>query len=778
MTPHFGALHHVMDTTRVATGIRPATRAERVLLAGIALAVLVHILSTFARAPGAYLAWADFGLYCGAFSGAALMCLLRGRREPEQRGAWFLVALALTLWVVGSAWHGVVRLGGAAPGYPDAGDWICLLAYPTGAVALVQLLRGLVPSFLSIMWLDGLIAALGMAAIAYPLAFDHVITLSDGSVEKTVVGLAYPVGVLTLLVVIGAIAGMVQRFASPMWLLLTAGLLASQIGSTIYVVRSAAGDFVAGTPTDAWWSLAAVLFAAGAFTPPPTEKPQLRDGPWWAVVLLPGAFAAASVALLVYGQRGDLATPAVALALGSIVATGLRTLITYRDASRLAETRRLARTDDLTGLPNRRGFNHTLQTLMRHRSTDRPVAVLLMDLDRFKEVNDALGHDIGDDLLRLVGPRVSACLRPNDLLARLGGDEFAIVLTERADVDGARLVAERIVRALGKPFQLPEIALHVGASIGIAVFPDHAQGAHALLRQADVAMYDAKGLGVDYQVYDPCRDSLSRDRLETIEQLRSAIHRKELVLHYQPKVELATGTVPGVEALVRWQHPVRGLLTPDRFLPLAEHTGLMRMLTAHVLEEALTQLRRWRDSGWPLGVAVNVSTSNLLDAELPGQVGALLDQHGIAPQLLTLEVTESTIMADPVRAKQVVQALHEQGVKVSVDDYGTGYSSLAYLRHLAVRELKLDRDFVRDVCRDARASAIVRSTVDLAHSLGLQMVAEGVEDDESARLLADLGCDVAQGYHYSRPLPAGGLQEWLARRSGQGDPDRRARVGG
>jgi diguanylate cyclase len=743
------------------TRLRRASRTEQGVLAAMVLLAVVHAASIVLRPAGSYLPWADVALFCAVMLGAAALCAGRAARDPEQTWAWRAVMVAMLLWAVGCAYEGVVGLGGEARTYPSLGDLLSVASYPIGAVALLALLRGLVPSLLSVMWLDGLIAALGMAAIAYPLALHRVIDMADGSLAVTVLSLAYPLGALVLLVLLGAIAGMVKSFFSRMWLLLTAGLLCSLTGSTIYAVKSTAGSYVAGSPTDVWWFLAAVLIAAGACSQPPSEQPQLREGPWWAVIVLPGVFASASVALLAYGQRGDLPAPASLLALGSIVAAGLRAVVTYRDASRLAETRRLARTDELTGLPNRRGFTHALTTAVRQRPVERPVAVLLMDLDRFKEVNDALGHGIGDELLRLVGPRVSSCLGPADVLARLGGDEFAIVVTEDAETDRAGFVAERIVQAFSQPFELPEISLHVGASIGISVFPDHASGADELLRQADVAMYDAKGRDGGYRLYDASRDSMSRDRLETIEQLRAAVGRRELVLHYQPKVQLATGEVLGVEALVRWQHPDHGLLTPDRFLPLAEHTGLMRLLTEHVLEEALSQLRRWRDEGRGLSIAVNVSTSNLLDAGLPEQVATKLQRHGIAPQLLTLEITESTIMADPVRAKQVVQKLHDHGVLVSVDDYGTGYSSLAYLRHLAVRELKLDRDFVKDLCHDRRASAIVRSSVDLSHSLGLQMVAEGVEDAETACRLTQIGCDVAQGYHYSRPVSATDLAAFL-----------------
>jgi diguanylate cyclase len=741
---------------------RPADRAERALLAATMLLALAHASSTLLRAPGQYLPWADFGAYCAAFAGSVLLAGLRAVREPGQRAAWVAVSVALLLWTLGAVHHGVRTLTGAERAYPGVGDWLSVACFPVGAVALVLLLRGLVPHFRVVMWLDTLIAALGIAALAYPLALDDLVDVAAGSWSRTVLNVGFPLGVLTLLVLMAAIGSLLRGFLSRMWLLLTAGLLTSLAGSTLYVLRSDAGEYVAGTPTDAWWSMAAVLFAAAAVVQPAGTRPELRDGPWWSTILVPCTSALAALGILAYATYATLPATATGLAVAALLVAGVRAIVTYREASLLAESRRLARTDDLTGLLNRRGFTSALAASLTSERADRGNAVLLMDLDRFKEVNDALGHAVGDDLLRMVGPRVQGCLGSQDMLGRLGGDEFAILLTGRSSPTA---VAQQVTRALGEPFHLPGISLHAGASIGIALVDDHDSDASAVLRRADVAMYDAKETGCGFAVYDRTRDAHTRDRLETIEELRSAVGRGELVLHYQPKVHLGTGAVPGVEALVRWAHPRRGLLAPDTFLPLAERAGLMRELTHHVLELALAQLARWRVDGWDLGVAVNVSASNLLDAALPALVVDLLATYRIAPGLLTLEITESTIMADPVRARQVVQALHNLGVRVSVDDYGTGYSSLAYLRHLSVRELKLDRAFVLDLCQDPRAGAIVRSTVDLAHSLGLQMVAEGVEHGEAACRLTQMGCDVAQGYHYSRPVPPAELTAWLRERT-------------
>ena len=370
---------------------------------------------------------------------------------------------------------------------------------------------------------------------------------------------------------------------------------------------------------------------------------------------------------------------------------------------------------------------------------------------------------MGDQLLRQIGPRLAAQLRPDDLLARVGGDEFAVLLAD-TDLASATSVAQRLLAALEEPFDLDGVALHVDASIGLALCPEHADTPIALLQRADVAMYQAKASHHGWQPYAFGGQEQARDRLQTIEDLRAALDHDELVVHYQPKIDPRSRKVVGVEALVRWAHPTHGLLYPDRFLPLAEQTGLMRQLTLIVLQTALRQGQAWRGEGLDLPVAVNLSVANLLDAHLARQVGDLLASLRLPARALELELTEDTLMADPVRSKQTLADLRALGLRLAVDDYGTGYSSLAYLQELAIDELKLDKSFTLRMTQDAGAAAIVRTTIDLAHSLGLTMVAEGVENETALAELARLGCDLAQGYHISKPLPAEQLTSWLQAR--------------
>jgi diguanylate cyclase (GGDEF)-like protein len=418
--------------------------------------------------------------------------------------------------------------------------------------------------------------------------------------------------------------------------------------------------------------------------------------------------------------------------------------------------------DALTDLPNRVLLHDRLQQAIRAAERSRSsVALLVMDLDRFKEVNDTFGHHTGDQLLQQLGQRLGSVLRGSDTIARLGGDEFAVLLPT-ATFEDARQIAERLLQVLEEPFSLGGLQLEIDASIGIALSPDHGLDAETLLRRADVAMYVAKRSSTGHALYTADQDEHSPMRLAMVGELRRAIDHNELALYYQPKLSLASGQVTCVEALVRWDHPRHGMLGPDVFVPIAEQTGLIRPLARWVLDAALRQCNRWRQDGLDLSVAVNLSMRNLHDPEVVDMSRQLLLRWGIPPARLVVEITESSLMADAARAMEVLGRLRGMGVSVSIDDFGTGYSSLAYLKRLPVDELKIDKSFVAHVATDRNDAAIVRSTIGLAHDLGLSVVAEGIEDHQTLELLAGLGCDVAQGYFISRPLPVVALGDWLA----------------
>jgi diguanylate cyclase (GGDEF)-like protein len=392
------------------------------------------------------------------------------------------------------------------------------------------------------------------------------------------------------------------------------------------------------------------------------------------------------------------------------------------------------------------------------------VALLMMDLDRFKEVNDTFGPRWGDDLLQQVGQRLLATLGQTGMLARMGGDEFGVLLPS-ADREAASRVAQTLLEAVDAPFVIEGQSVVLGASIGIALFPDQDAAAdgqsETLFRRADVAMYLAKREGSGFVVYSVDQDEHSADRLSLIGELRQAIESDQLLLHYQPIVDCTLGRITGVEALVRWQHPERGLVPPDEFIPLAEQSGMIKPLTMQVLRMAMRQCRAWQDRGVDLTIAVNLSMRNLHDPQLPELIETMLAAEGIPAGRLKLEITESSIMADASRALEVLQRLRELGTTIAIDDFGTGYSSLAYLKRLPVDGLKIDKSFVQRLASDANDRAIVRSAVELGHNLGLHVVAEGIEDPASLRELTALGCDLAQGYYLGRPVPAESLDRWL-----------------
>jgi len=424
--------------------------------------------------------------------------------------------------------------------------------------------------------------------------------------------------------------------------------------------------------------------------------------------------------------------------------------------------------DDLTGLPNRACFyDRAEQALRLAKRNGTATAVLLFDLDRFKEINDTLGHRYGDRVLKAIGPRIAPLLRDADTVARLGGDEFCVLLPDVTSTAGAVEVAERITRALEVPLEVDGMTLVVEASCGVAVAPDHGDTADLLLQRADIAMYAAKRTHLAVAAYDDALDRGTPDRLALLGELRAATTNDELVLHYQPQIDLGTGRLEGVEALVRWQHPRRGLLAPDLFIPLAEDTGFIHQLTSWVLDAALDQLRRWIDdprSGFEphMTVAVNLSTHSLLDDCFATEVLVALERFGVPPERLVLEITETTLMADPERASRVLTVLADRGVRFAIDDFGTGYSSLASLRTLPVHELKIDKSFVRNMQDVGDDAVIVRSVIDLGHTLGLRTVAEGVEDVDVRDRLARLGCDSAQGYAVAAPMASEDLPAWIA----------------
>ena len=486
----------------------------------------------------------------------------------------------------------------------------------------------------------------------------------------------------------------------------------------------------------------------------------------------PDKAVAAAEVVLDYAPTAKATAEAVrrvaVLVAAGLVAVWLLLFRTVRRASRVlrasaSENARLALLDPLTGLPNRRLLSQRLEVAADQAQASRAlVGLLILDIDRFKEINDSLGHDRGDELLQLVAQRLNGIIRSTDTVARLGGDEFAILLTTVRSVDDGVMFGQRILEVFAEPFHVDGLVLHVEASVGLAVMPDHADDIQTLMKHADVAMYVAKAGRIGLSVYDSEGDSSSTAKLIMLGELRKAIDSDDqLCMHYQPKVDIGTGQVVGLEALLRWNHPVRGNVPPSDFIPLAERTGLVHHLTRKVLTLVFSQIQVWCEAGWDIKVAVNLSALNLSEADFEVKIATLLEQYGVSPHLVEFEITESAIVQDPERAAITLRRISEMGSTIALDDFGIGNTSISQLRDLPVDTLKIDQSFIVDL--DNGNEVLVRVVTDLAHEFGMVAVAEGVEHASTVERLRALGCDIAQGYWYSRPVPPGDVPALFAR---------------
>ena len=682
------------------------------------------------------------------------LALLRARRRRAEV-AW--LALGVTTFALGNLVLIHAEYRGTTLPVPSFADVGYLSFYPCVVVAITVAVRRGRRQHRKTLWLDGLLGGLAGASVVAAALTPAFEGDASRSTLASAVSLSYPVLDVVLVFAIIAAASLHQFRLQPRWMALLVGCTVFAASDVVYDLQIAKGTYTVGSVLDGGWGLGLAvmtLWTRARAAPPATETPPSL------VLAVPAAATVSSLAVLVAGTFTKLAVGATVLAAMTMLGAAARTQRAFRQQQDFAAVQRQAITDDLTGLPNRRAFYSHVQ----EKISASPGALLLLDLDKFKEVNDSLGHHVGDELLVQVGDRLSEQALAGHLVARLGGDEFAALLVG-ANRTTAEVVAGEIVRSLQAPFAVGEIMLAASTSIGIALAPEHGDSLSLLLRRADIAMYRAKKDRLGYRVYADADDEDGAARMRALEELRLALSGDQLRLHYQPKLDLRSGLVEGVEALVRWQHPVRGLLQPVSFLSLVEEAGLMPSMTEVVLDMALDQAVLWQRQGRSLTIAVNVSASSLIDDELPEKVAARLAARLLPTTCLRLEITEEVLMSDRERATGILRRLRETGIQISVDDFGTGYSSLAYLRELPIDELKLDRSFVSPMTNDARARALVVSTIALAHSLGMRMVAEGVEDAEALAELTRHGCDAAQGYFLSKPVPAVALELWLEARA-------------
>ena len=751
---------HDGDKDAASRGGRPS-RVVWIALGALALGVVVFTASTVLRDHAGRIMVFDSVLYPILNSAAAAFVFVRAFTVRAERWPCLLIGAGMASSAAGDVVYAAWVPEGQVLSMADP---LYLAFYPLVYAGIVLLMRERLKGVPTAFRLDALICGLtlGAVAVAVAIATGPIDAALHGEPATVLVGLAYPVGDLLLLALTAGMLPILGWRAELRWGLLVAGFMAYAVADTIYLFQTSAGEYLEGTWVDACWPIASLFIAVAAWLAPSSANPRPKPGlASYVPAVLCGGIAMA-VAVLANQSR-----VAVALATLTLIAVAWRFAVTFRDVSATAEAHRRAMTDELTGLPNRLSLATTLtavsvddsSTLFRLRSSR---ALVLLDIDQFREINYFAGAHVGDQLVNQVAARLSRCVRAEDVVARTGGDEFAVLFADAIDVTTARARAGALLEALRAPFELDPITVQVDASISIALCPDHCAHPNELLNCVETTMPHAKKAPGKIVVYDSGRLRSQENDDDLVEELRAALSNDELRCHYQPKIRADDGRVHSVEALLRWQHPVRGLLLPEEFLPTAERAGLMRQIANCVVNLALSQVHAWHCDGMQMTVAVNLSMVNLLDLDLVDTIDRLLTTHRVPPEALILEITEGTFANDSLRSRKTVFALRRLGVRISLDDYGTGWSSLARLQDLSVDELKLDRIFVSRLAQDPRSIAIVRSTVALAHSLGADLVAEGVEDEATLCALRRYGCNITQGYVHTPPLPADELLRWIA----------------
>jgi diguanylate cyclase (GGDEF)-like protein len=723
--------------------------------AGIALG-----LADLAVLAGVRIASPAVGVVALPLATAVVAAGVAGLRLIASRGdrtLWVLLFTGLAATLAGGI---VSAITGDHVSHAGLADALWLAAYPPWYAALIVISRHYLGGAHRSFWLDGLLIGLASASYVSALFLDDLAGFGELTL---IVNIAYPAADLALLGILVGTLLMIGR-PSPQGLVLSGGLLFTLAADTLRTVALAGGHTSATASAGVCWGLGLLLLASASWARPAPGR-VLPVGGWWELTS-PACIASMACAILVADHFWALPTAAILLAAATFACALARLVWTLREVRSLALHRREALTDDLTGLPNRRALFRELEVLTAAgESSARRFALLQLDLDGFKELNDTLGHHAGDDLLIAVSRRLEAVVPGT--LARLGGDEFAAIVPDGHD---AGEVADAIGDALHAPLDIEGVGVAVNASVGIAHFPQDAHDSRELARRADVAMYDAKRLGTVVAGYTAEHDEHSLDRLALAADLRSAFDRDELWLAFQPQVDIATGRISGAEALIRWRHPTRGEVPPGVLLPIAERTGLMPQLTLWVLERAVAQAALWRRAGLDIRIGVNVSAIVLVDATLPARIAETLQRHALTPNNLCVEVTEDAVMRDTSRAIAILEQIKASGVEISVDDFGTGQSSLEQLKNVPADELKLDRSFVLGMVDDPQDAAIVGSVVGLGRALGLRVVAEGVETPQVWQRLSQLGCDVAQGFGLARPMPAEQFERWAR------EPSDRARL--
>jgi diguanylate cyclase (GGDEF)-like protein len=671
--------------------------------------------------------------------------------RPQRRLTLLLLTAAIATWALGSMW---VNAGGEGQTeFPAPGEWLFMLSY-LGMVAYVLRDVDRRPSSQTQRWLDIVIICGGTACLAFLLLVTPVRAASHLEGIPLLLALIYPLADIILALLVLAQSLLRTRIERRKSWMVGAGFVLLAAADSGFTLQDSASSYDFGNSSYALWGVGFALLVAAACRP---EQTVIRAVPKSSGT--PFLVGAGIVALTVLSIRPDdtLAYYMLPPAVLTMAAVAGRMTLALRDANRANEAFALSQTDDLTKLPNRRAVRAWLANGIADR---RPLALMLLDLDGFKEINDSLGHRAGDTVLKLVAVRMREAVEPHVRVARLGGDEFAIIL-DTADEIELMEIAHGVLRELAKPIVVEGIEISPSGSIGVTVALTADMDGSELLRRADVAMYQAKNSGLGAALYDAQLDEFSRSRLQLAEELRRGIADGQIEVWYQPQLDATTMQVCGLEALVRWRHPTQGVISPVSFLPAARRAGLMGQLSDLVARRAVEDLHRRREAGIDLRVAINCAPPELLGPTFLPQLFEAVLEWDIPADCLVLEVTEESFLADPVHTRDLMVDLRQHGVQVSIDDYGTGFSSLTYLRNLPVQELKIDRALIGNVAIDDRSRMIVASTIQLAHALGMRIVAEGVENAADLASLVAMGIDSVQGYHLGRPMPSGQVDRWV-----------------
>jgi diguanylate cyclase (GGDEF)-like protein len=729
------------------------------------VAVAVYAASLFTDLHSAAVSSSSLTSWLGRIAALApvVPIYFRVRKRAELRGAWFIMGVGVLFFNLASLLNSVPLTSLTRVVTPTLRDVVFVFSYFAIAVAVAVVMQQSFGPRANSVRLDGLIAGLALASLVSMYWFRANIELS-GRPLVAELNIYNPILVLALLVLL--LAGLVPKHfrSDTTTSFLIVGLTAFAVGDVIQLnhVVFASSSFYALVNASRPVGLCCVALAAWPRLDRRSDARDFQVAPR-GLNFIPIIFGTLSVAILAISVMRSISESTRFMALASLMLVIIRMVMTQGEVRQLGKSNYVeARTDHVTGLSNRRAFLEDGEAKLASLKPSEQLGIVLIDLDGFKEVNDSIGHAYGDELLKIVGQRFAKRIAERGSVARLGGDEFAYTFVIDADVDPTAS-AKELAWTLSNPIALDGTNVRVNASVGVSIWPQHGATHVELLRSADVAMYEAKRSHVDVCVYRDEIDVNSRERLNLINDLRTAIERRRLTLHFQPTRDLRTNAVYGVEALVRWDHPTLGLLQPDQFIPLAERVGLIVPLTRTVLDLAITELARLDRSGRSLQMSVNISRWDLMDEHLAASIDRMLEWHHIDANRITLEVTESCLSQDPARAKKSLEKLRQAGLKISIDDFGVGYSSMSQLLELPVDELKIDKSFILALNSDRRAISLIRSMIEMARALGLVVIAEGIEDAENFESLRKVGADIIQGNFVSLPLTSSQLDEFLSR---------------